>query len=209
MVAASRRSHAGLWIAGLRRGDLLRYDWSLGWPEAMETLGGNPTLVEDGRITVGRSDHPFFARHPRTAVGLTADRRLLLVVVDGRRRRFSIGMRLRELARFMRERGARWALNLDGGGSTTMVVRGRVVNRPSDGRERPVSSALVVLPDSPGAPRARRPAAPITGRRVWSRAASDPASTGGLADALSAEGAPLDPGLAGAARTFRATAPHD
>jgi exopolysaccharide biosynthesis protein len=71
----------------------------------------------------------------------------LLVTVDGRRPGWSAGVTLREGARVMRSLGARDALNLDGGGSTTMAVRGRTVNYPSDPTgERPVSDAIVVLP---------------------------------------------------------------
>ncbi len=86
-------------------------------------------------------------RHPRTAVGIRrGGRTVLLVTVDGRQEG-SAGMSLPELARFLRRQGAREAYNLDGGGSTTMVLKGRVANTPSDllGRERRVSDALVVL----------------------------------------------------------------
>ena len=69
------------------------------------------------------------------------------MTVDGRRPGWSAGVTLPEAARLMRALGARDALNLDGGGSTAMTVRGRVVNRPSDlSGERPVSNAVVVLP---------------------------------------------------------------
>jgi exopolysaccharide biosynthesis protein len=86
-------------------------------------------------------------RQARTLAGVTEDGRLLLVTVDGRRPGWSVGMTLPEAARLMRSLGARDALNLDGGGSTTMVVRGQVVNRPSDRvGERPVSDALYVPP---------------------------------------------------------------
>jgi exopolysaccharide biosynthesis protein len=78
---------------------------------------------------------------------MTDEGRLLLVTVDGRHPGWSVGMTLPEAARLMRSLGARDALNLDGGGSTTMTVRGQVVNRPSDGGgERPVSNALYVTP---------------------------------------------------------------
>src|SRR5919109_521873 len=70
-------------------------------------------------------------RHPRTAIGVDDAGRVLLVVVDGRRRT-SVGMDLVQLANLMRRLGAVSALNLDGGGSSTMVVRGKVKNRPSD-----------------------------------------------------------------------------
>src|SRR6185503_5497574 len=79
-------------------------------------------------------------RQPRTLAGVRADGTLLLVTVDGRLPGWSVGMTLPEAARLMRSLGAREAMNLDGGGSSTMVVRGEVVNRPSDRTgERPVS----------------------------------------------------------------------
>ncbi len=85
-------------------------------------------------------------RAPRTAAGITEDGRLLLVTVNGRQPGLSTGMTLEELAGLMLELGARDAVNLDGGGSTTMVIRGRVFNFPSDGAERPVTGALVIVP---------------------------------------------------------------
>lgn len=123
-------------------------------------VGGGPRLVAGGRIRVRAGAEgfsplsaPWFygsfvaARHPRTLAGLRPDGTLLLVAVDGRRPGWSAGVSLPEAARVMRALGAREALNLDGGGSTAMTVRGRVVSRPSDTTgERPVSDALVVLP---------------------------------------------------------------
>jgi exopolysaccharide biosynthesis protein len=85
-------------------------------------------------------------RHPRTAVGFSRDSTtLLLVVVDGRSSA-SVGMTLGELADLMRRLGAWQALNFDGGGSTTMVIGGAVVNVPSDATgEREVGNALLVV----------------------------------------------------------------
>ena len=123
-------------------------------------VGGGPRLLAGGRIRVRAAAEgfsplsaPWFygsfvaARHPRTLAGLRSDGTLLLVAVDGRRAGWSAGVTLPEAARVMRALGARDALNLDGGGSTAMTVRGRVISRPSDPTgERPVSDALVVLP---------------------------------------------------------------
>jgi Phosphodiester glycosidase len=123
-------------------------------------LGGGPRLLARRRVRVrGPAEGfdpisaPLFhgsfvsARHPRTLAGVRADGRLLLVTVDGRRPGWSAGVTLLEAARLMRSLGAREALNLDGGGSTSMAVRGRTVSRPSDPTgERHVSDALVVLP---------------------------------------------------------------
>jgi hypothetical protein len=86
-------------------------------------------------------------RNARTLAGVRADGTLLLVTVDGRRPAWSVGMTLPEAARLMRFLGARDAVNLDGGGSSTMTIRGEVVNRPSDRvGERPVSNGLFVMP---------------------------------------------------------------
>lgn len=121
-----------------------------------EALGGRPLLLRDSAIVaaVDREGGAAFAtaRHPRTAVGIARDgRRLLLVTVDGRQPGYSAGATLRELAGVMRGLGARDAINLDGGGSTTLVFADssgalRVANRPSDpAGERPVGDALAIV----------------------------------------------------------------
>ncbi|MGH2752958.1 MAG: phosphodiester glycosidase family protein, partial [Actinomycetota bacterium] len=171
-------------------GSSMTLGWSLGWPEVLDTIGGNPTLIEDGRIiehnVIGEGS--FFRRHPRTGVGTTPEGKVLFVVVDGRQPGYSVGMTLKEFADLFASLGADWALNLDGGGSTTMVINGSIVNRPSNEgrRERAVSSALVLLPaqddgeesEPPmGAGRSLRGAARA---ETWRSIAADPASTGGL-----------------------------
>ena len=84
-------------------------------------------------------------RHPRTAVAKLKDGRLLMITADGRQPGVSVGMTLRELAEYLLSIGSVDAINLDGGGSTTMVLGGRVINTPSDtNRERKVSVAIVV-----------------------------------------------------------------
>jgi hypothetical protein len=126
-------------------------------------VGGQGVLLRDGAIpaAVDSTGAASFARarHPRSAVGWDASgRRLLLVTVDGRQPGYSAGATLRELARIMRALGASDALNLDGGGSTTLVLGRRasgreatveVLNSPSDredGRvvERPIANALMI-----------------------------------------------------------------
>lgn len=137
-------------LQDLSPGDTVTVSWSVGWPGVLDTVGGNPTLMESGTIMAGNVDgtDAFSRRNPRTAVGYRADGTILLVTIDGRESDGSAGMTLRELAELFRRLGATDALNLDGGGSTTMVIGREVQNNPSDGRERPVSSALVLDSDS-------------------------------------------------------------
>jgi exopolysaccharide biosynthesis protein len=110
-------------------------------------VAGWPMVVEDCRplAQLPGSDHFTRAPHPRTAVGLSADRRqMLLVVADGRREGVP-GLTLPELAALLVEVGACRALNLDGGGSSALWIRDRIVNQPSDGFERPVANHLAVV----------------------------------------------------------------
>jgi hypothetical protein len=118
--------------------------------------GGGPRLLRRGKVAVSAAPEGFAplsapgfvaSRHPRTLAGVKRDGTVVLTVVDGRRAGWSAGVTLPEAARVMRALGARDALNLDGGGSTGMVVRGEVVNRPSDpSGERAVSDGIFVLP---------------------------------------------------------------
>jgi hypothetical protein len=128
-------------------------------------VGGWPRLVREGKSVAEYQDFvegtfPRFSsgRHPRTAVGFSRDSStLFLITVDGRRESDS-GMSLVELAKMMVDLGVYEGMNMDGGGSTTMVVEGKVANRPSDqAGERPVGSALlVVVGDSTAKPPTRR-----------------------------------------------------
>ena len=116
-------------------------------------IGGWPRILRDGRNVAG--DAPAVegtisrnaeARHPRTAVGFSRDSAtLFLLTVDGRSQK-SVGMTLVELAALMQRLGAWQAMNFDGGGSTTMVIAGAVMNVPSDSAgERAVGNALAVV----------------------------------------------------------------
>jgi exopolysaccharide biosynthesis protein len=121
----------------------MRIDWSLGSPGVVDALGGSHVLVQDGRAALGACTGAICAPNPRTGMGLTADGRIVLVVVDGRQH-LSAGMSLPAFASFFLRLGVVSAMNLDGGGSSTMVVKGQVVNQPSDGFERSVINALLV-----------------------------------------------------------------
>jgi hypothetical protein len=140
-------------------GDSLWAGWGvpLGARDApMEVVGGFPELLDRGARAgdLGVSVRPGFAgtRHPRTAVAYDSGRaRLWLVVVDGRQAPYSVGMTLPELTDLLEALGADEALNLDGGGSSVMVVQGTARNHPSDeAGERPVVNALALVRDVAG-----------------------------------------------------------
>ena len=146
------------------------------WDEVVEAVGGHPLLVENGQIRIDPQNPSFDGRkEPRTAVGYTAQGEVLLVTVDGRQPGVSEGVAIRELAQLMRDLGAVYALNLDGGGSTTMVVRDlgqetiRVANRPPGGVERAVTNGLLVMNTAPRGPVARLFVDPV---EVWLLAGS-------------------------------------
>jgi len=117
-----------------------------------QLIGGFPRIVQDRQNVAlaaykaeGGSSTFATDRHPRTGVGFSADSlKLYLITVDGRQTT-SLGMSLIELADFMISIGVAHGMNLDGGGSTEMYVRGKVQNSPSDGQERYVGNCLMVV----------------------------------------------------------------
>ena len=119
-------------------------------PAAREMVGGSQIIVRDGHA-IAFTNLFAIARHPRTAVGIDASgTELTLLVVDGRQPDLSIGMSLAELSAEMIRQGCTAAINLDGGGSTTLVYRNakskkpEVLNSPSDTKERAVADVLGV-----------------------------------------------------------------
>jgi Phosphodiester glycosidase/FlgD Ig-like domain len=123
---------------------VLAPDWSV----VSDAIGGGPLLVRDG-IPVYRSNEAFSTsqlapRGPRTAVGQRADGGIVLVTTDGRQPGLSVGMTNFELAQTLVRFGAVRGMGLDGGGSSTLAFDGTVLNSPSDGRERAISTALML-----------------------------------------------------------------
>jgi Phosphodiester glycosidase len=121
------------------------------WARAPDAVGGAGLLMLDGRALTEWADEQLSAvfdttRHPRTLIGIDAQDAIWLVTIDGRQPALSLGMSFTELQELSRRLGLRSSLNLDGGGSTTMVVRGNVVNHPSDAAgPRQVSDAILVF----------------------------------------------------------------
>jgi hypothetical protein len=146
-------------LAGIARGTDVRtravYDTLNGtrpgdWDAAPDIVGGVGLLAVGGKMVADWGPEQARAgfateRHPRTVIGTAADHRIWLITVDGRSKDLSLGMNFAELQGLIRRVGLVDALNLDGGGSTTMVVQGSVVNHPSDATgPRKVSDAIVV-----------------------------------------------------------------
>ena len=116
-----------------------------------QAVAGSQWLVRDGKdVTAGVSGDYNTQRHSRTCVGVTADGKVVTMVLDGRQEPFSCGGSMHELAQIMLEAGCVAAINLDGGGSTTYAARPEgsdavsVINRPSDGSERSISAGLII-----------------------------------------------------------------
>jgi hypothetical protein len=151
-----------------------------------QAIGGNVVLVRDGKVVPQKNKD----RHPRTVAGVDASgSRLILLVVDGRQPKLSIGMTYEELGREMVRLGVADAVNLDGGGSTTLVLRDLrepataaaawvVANSPSDGRERAVADVLGVHLGRPVAATqlATRPSGHDTGAADTVPAGTSPAT---------------------------------
>lgn len=128
------------------------------WKDAQFILAAGPLLVKDGKVNISMPNNSSFVttRSDRTAVAVDATgTRVFLVTVDGRQNGYSNGTNLRDLASYLISKGASAAINLDGGGSTTMAIRQPftispvLANRPSDGSERRVSAILQVVNTAP------------------------------------------------------------
>lgn len=158
------------------------------WTQVKQAVGGGPWLLKDGKEFIDLEAEKMGAsfsttRHPRTALGLTSDGKLMLVTVDGRQK-ISRGISLPDLSALMKRLGAVNAINLDGGGSTTFSYRGAVINSPSGGEQRPVADALLVFVSQGSSDAA--PKLSITGLQ-----AETPAGQGVQLSVATSDGQPL------------------
>ncbi|HYF81487.1 MAG TPA: phosphodiester glycosidase family protein [Clostridia bacterium] len=142
-------------LAGAVAGEGISFYVNLDKQNLDYAVAGSPRLLEDGLLSTEletRKDAQ--QRNPRTAVGIK-DNKLYMVTVDGRQPGYSDGMNLYEMAEFLLGQGVKDAINLDGGGSTTMAVRKqgdagvKLVNSPSDGRERYVGNSIQLVSEAP------------------------------------------------------------
>ena len=150
-------------VGGRDLGQLYDGRGALGWNDDDEALFGiasesdytvyemnnviqaGPLLIDEGIPVHSEEDfNSAFtaARHPRSAVGLNASGQWVFMIVDGRNGMHSSGATISELTEILRGQNVTHALNLDGGGSTEMIIDGRIYNSPSDGYERNISYAL-------------------------------------------------------------------
>ncbi|HEX8235630.1 MAG TPA: phosphodiester glycosidase family protein [Abditibacteriaceae bacterium] len=121
--------------------------------DAVDAIGGGPTLISNGQIIDTYENEVFFGAgfpnalpYPRAAIGYTRDNHLILFATDGKQPFISMGLTLARLAEEMKSLGCVEAMNLDGGGSETLVLEGRAINHPSDGRERRITSIFAIVP---------------------------------------------------------------
>ncbi len=110
-------------------------------------ISAGPRLLKDGEVFISSREEEFQAdiaigRAPRTAVGLTKDNRLVFFTIDGRQPGYSVGVTLQQLAEFMKNYGVVDGMNLDGGNSASMVVRGFTMNNPVT--ERLINNAIII-----------------------------------------------------------------
>jgi exopolysaccharide biosynthesis protein len=119
---------------------------------SMQTaIAGGPSLIRDGHIAITNEQERMFRgkqiedKHPRTAMGYTADGKLIILVVQGRMPGIADGASLAEEARILKELGCYEALNMDGGGSSCLLVNGKETIKPSDKEgQRPVPAVFMI-----------------------------------------------------------------
>jgi len=154
------RSHAQLGAKINISTDVLADGKSLTLAAPLGVINGGPRLLRDGVPSITAEAEGFdwpedpgfyyrfgIRRNPRTLAGITSDGKLLLVTVDGRQPGYSAGASFQESAKIMQSLGAVDAVNLDGGGSTTIVVNEKLLNSPSDATgERPIGNAIIIQP---------------------------------------------------------------
>lgn len=141
-------------LMGISTGSSVKVVTSLpaDWSDLRHGLSGSPILVENGLPVDQAVNEGLWAAvlqaAPRTAVGVTAQGKVLLVVIDGRQAQ-SAGVTLEELSYIMIDLGAVRAVALDGGGSSEIWVKGQILNNPSDKKERPLGNGLMIIQQMP------------------------------------------------------------
>jgi exopolysaccharide biosynthesis protein len=132
-------------VQGVPEGSVLK-NWKM-----KTAVGGGPVLIQDGEISITNNEELKFAgkaiddKHPRTCMGYTKDGRLIIMVIEGRHPGIAEGASLTQEAQLLKDLGCTEALNLDGGGSSCMLINGKETITPSEkGVERPVPAVFVI-----------------------------------------------------------------
>lgn len=146
-------SYSNEHFSHLKKKDKIKINWysDPDWAEMKHVIGGGPYLISQGKSVLNETLENFSRSSgirgsaPRSVFGMTNSGRLIFLTADGRQKS-SVGLSLEELVDLLLDLGLVEAINLDGGGSTTMIINGRTVNNPSDRTgARPVSTALLVF----------------------------------------------------------------
>ncbi|MNL23786.1 hypothetical protein D3C87_1451890 [compost metagenome] len=115
---------------------------------AKTAIGGSPVLIRNGEINITDEEELIVidnnSSRARSAIGYTRDNKIVLLAAEGNNSSGGTGLTLTELAQLLKDMGCVGAINLDGGGSTTLTVNGKQTVKPSDGTERGVMTALIV-----------------------------------------------------------------
>lgn len=169
------RNDSGKWLKDhFKPGDMAVLDLLSNppWQGLKESIGAGPRILNAGafhadpltdfpvgeEFTIPWKKNHYLNHYPRTAIGISRDRsKVILVVVDGREKKFSVGVYPKQMAELLKEFGAWDGMDLDSGGSSTMVIKDKLVNHPSDyakpdgsgGHERHVADALLVFYNNP------------------------------------------------------------
>ena len=132
------RPHDGTLTSSLRK-------WKM-----QTAIGGGPVLLQNGEVKITNNEELKFAgkaindKHPRTAMGYTKNNKLIVLVIEGRNPGIAEGATLLQLAQIFKNLGCWEALNLDGGGSSCMLVNGKQTISPSDKKQRPVPAVFMI-----------------------------------------------------------------
>ncbi|MES2775017.1 MAG: phosphodiester glycosidase family protein [Bacteroidota bacterium] len=130
--------HSGKLVSGFRK-------WKM-----QTAVGGGPVLVQNGNIKISNNEELKFAgkaigdKHPRTAMGYTGDGRVIVLCIQGRFPGIAEGATLTQEAQILKDLGCEEALNLDGGGSSCLLVNGKETIAPSDKVQRPVPAVFII-----------------------------------------------------------------
>ena len=139
-------------LMSIQKNDMIDIQWdsSPDWSDIQESISGGPYLIMSGKVYIDEKEQRFkFSTKdtyaPRSAIGIDSRDKLYLITVDGRKSNYSVGVSLEEFAHLLTKLHLKEAINLDGGGSTTLVADGKIINTLSERHERKISNGLLVF----------------------------------------------------------------